>query len=80
MRQKRNQIDLVKLALYILKRCWLLILCAAIGFGVMYWRASRRPDTYTSSGTMYIVNANPNLVNYGYPGRVNHVQRRLRPD
>ncbi len=66
MRQKRNQIDLVKLALYILKRCWLLILCAAIGFGVMYWRASRRPDTYTSSGTMYIVNANPNLVNYGY--------------
>ena len=66
MRQKRNQIDLVKLALYILKRGWLLVLCAAIGFGVMYWRTSRRPDTYTSSGTMYIVNANPNLVNYGY--------------
>lgn len=63
---KRNSIDLVKLAVYILKRCWLLILCAAIGFGVMYWRVSRKPDTYTASGTMYVYNGNPNLVNYQY--------------
>ena len=65
-KRRTQQINLVQLALYILKRCWLLILCAAVGFGLMYYRASKRPDAYTTSGTMYIVNANPNLVNYGY--------------
>ena len=39
MRERRAQIDLVKLALYILKRCWLVVICAAIGFGAMYWRS-----------------------------------------
>lgn len=63
---KRQTIDLVKLALYILKRCWLVIICAAIGFGYMYSRAIRQPDTYTASGTMYVYNANPNLINYQY--------------
>ena len=66
MRERRAQIDLVKLALYILKRCWLVVICAAIGFGYMYWRSMRTADTYTASGTMYVYNANPNLVNYGY--------------
>ena len=66
MRERRAQIDLVKLALYILKRCWLVVICAAIGFGAMYWRSMRTADTYTASGTMYVYNANPNLVNYGY--------------
>ena len=61
------RIDLVKLLKYILKHCWLIILCGAIGFGYMYWSASKnRVDTYTASGTMYVYNANPNLVNYGY--------------
>ena len=65
--KKGASIDLVKLALYILKRCWLLILCGLIGFGVMYWNtAYRQADTYTASGTMYVVNGNPNLVNYQY--------------
>jgi hypothetical protein len=63
--KKTGQIDLMKLALYVLKRIWLVILCAAIGFAGMYWQASRRAvDTYTASGTMYMVNGNPNLVNY----------------
>ncbi len=66
MNKKKASIDLVKMGLYILKRIWLLIICAAIGFGVMYWRATKRPDTYTASGTMYITNNNPNLINYGY--------------
>ena len=67
MNNKTVRIDLVKLLLYILKRAWLLILCAVIGAGFMYWRASyRRIDTYTAYGTMYVYNANPNLVNYGY--------------
>ena len=67
MRQGRTQINLVKLAIYVLKRCWLIILCAAIGFGAMYYRAnSRRVDTYTAFGTMYVYNGNPNMVNYQY--------------
>lgn len=67
MRNKSVQIDLVKLILYVLKRIWLVIICAAIGFGVFYWLASSRQiDTYTASGTMYVYNGNPNLVNYQY--------------
>lgn len=66
MNKQRTTIDLEKLAIYILKRCWLVIICAAIGFGYMYWRASKAPDTYTASGTMFVTNSNPNLVNYGY--------------
>ena len=66
MNKQRTTIDLAKLAIYILKRIWLPILCAAVGFGVMYYRASKAPDTFTASGTMFVTNSNPNLVNYGY--------------
>ena len=66
MNKQGGSIDLARLAVYILKRIWLVILCAAIGFGFMYWRASKAPDTYTASGTMFVTNSNPNLVNYGY--------------
>ncbi len=66
MNKQRTSIDLVKLALYILKRIWLVIICAAIGFGYMYWQARKAPDTYTAYGTMFVTNSNPNLVNYGY--------------
>ena len=67
MRSKSIQIDLVKLIVYVLKRVWLVILCAAIGFGAFYWLASsKQVDTYTASGTMYVYNGNPNLVNYQY--------------
>ena len=66
MNKHGGSIDLARLAVYILKRIWLVIICAAIGFGFMYWRASKAPDTYTASGTMFVTNSNPNLVNYGY--------------
>ena len=67
MTNKAQQIDLVKLTLYILKRIWLIILCAAIGFGGMYWYTQRNHvDTYTAAATMYVYNGNPNLVNYQY--------------
>ena len=66
MNKQRSSINLVKLAVYILKRIWLVIICAAIGYGYMYWNASKTPDTYTASGTMFVTNSNPNLVNYGY--------------
>lgn len=66
MNKQSGSIDLARLAVYILKRIWLVIICAAIGFGFMYWRASKAVDTYTASGTMFVTNSNPNLVNYGY--------------
>ena len=62
-----TRIDLLKLCMYLLKRCWLIVLCAAIGFFVGYRQASRhRVETYTASGTMYVYNGNPNLINYQY--------------
>ncbi len=66
MKNKTVRIDLVKMLLFILKRFWLLAVCAVIGAAYMYRGVSRQPDTYTASGTMYVYNANPNLVNYGY--------------
>ncbi len=66
MNKQKTSINLVKLAFYILKRIWLVIICAAIGFGIIYYRASKEPDTYTASGTMFVTNSNPNLINYGY--------------
>ena len=66
MKNRDASIDLVMLMLYLLKRCWLIILCATVGFGFMYWRSLQVGDTYTASGTMYVYNANPNLINYGY--------------
>ena len=67
MNKKKFEIDLIKLAIYILKRWWVVIICAGIGFGYMYWQnAYKAQDTYTATGTMYVYNGNPNLVNYGY--------------
>ncbi len=66
MNKQSGSIDLARLAVYILKRIWLVIICAAIGFGFMYWKASKTIDTYTASGTMFVTNSSPNLVNYGY--------------
>lgn len=60
-------IDLVRLIQFILKRIWLPILCAAIGFGGMYYYAkSNERDTYSCYSTLYVYNANPNLINYNY--------------
>ena len=61
------RIDIIKLLKYFLKYFWLFILLAVIGAGVMFFRTSRgKVDTYTASGTMYVYNSNPNLVNYQY--------------
>ena len=67
MQNRTSRIDLVKLLLFVLKYVWVVILCAAVGFAGMYWyRSSRAVETFTASGTMYVYNGNPNLVNYGY--------------
>ena len=67
MRSKSAQIDLIKLLFYILKRSWIIAFCAIIGFLGFYWRtAYRMPDTYTATGTMYVLNGNPNIINYQY--------------
>ena len=61
------RIDLIKLIKYILKRIWLVILFAGIGFAAMYYYTNHDAvDTYTASGTMYVYNVNPNLINYQY--------------
>ena len=60
-------VDLVKLIKYVLKHIWFPIVLALIGFGWFYWYVpNKMPDTYTASGTMYVYNGNPNLVNYQY--------------
>ena len=65
--KKGFRIDLVRLMIYILKRIWLVILCMVIAAGFMYWRGNRNHvDTYTASGTMYVNNSNPNMINYQY--------------
>ena len=61
------KIDLAKLITFVLKRCWLIVLCAELGFGAMYIYTTRfLPDTYTASGTMYVNNGNPNMEQYQY--------------
>ena len=67
MGSRPQQIDLGKLVAYLIKRSWIIILCAIIGFTGMYWFSSRyQTDTYTASATVYVLNGNPNLVNYQY--------------
>ena len=62
-----SKLDLFKLIRYILKYLWLPVLAAAVGFAAMYYYTeTRTTDTYTASGTMYVYNGNPNLVNYQY--------------
>ena len=66
-RTRGNRLDLPKMIIYMLKRAWLIVLCAEIGFGIMYIHTTRfLPDTYTASGTMYVYNANPNLSDTQY--------------
>ena len=67
MDRKVLKIDLTKLIVFVLKRCWLIVLCTELGFAAMYIRTTRfMPDTYTASGTMYVNNGSPNIVNYQY--------------
>ena len=64
MNQRKLSIDLAKLGIFLLKRAWLLILCAAVGFGFMYYRASRGANTFTASGTMYPIPLIPQNMLY----------------
>ena len=67
MENRTVRVDLRKLLIYILKRIWLVILFTGIGYGLMYYRTSYHVvPTYSASGTMYVYNSNPNLVNYQY--------------
>lgn len=62
-----ESLDFIKLGWYILKRIWLPILFALVGFLAMAWYAINMiPDTYTTSATLYVYNANPSLINYQY--------------
>ncbi len=67
MNDSASKINLKKLFFYILKHIWIMIICAIIGFGGMYYYTQYyKTDTYTAYATMYVINGNPNLVNYQY--------------
>ncbi len=67
MKKRVNSIDLGKLMMYVLKRLWLVVICAELCFGLAYYQtAFRTNDTFTASGTMYVNNGNPSLENYQY--------------
>ena len=67
MSDRGQTIDIKKLLVFLLKRVWIVILCAGIGFAGMYcYTEYYKSDTYTAHATMYVINGNPNLVNYQY--------------
>ena len=67
MKKNKNQLDLVKMLLYIVRNFWLVVLCAEIGFGAFYMYVTRRlPETYTAAGTMYVSSYNPNMIDEEY--------------
>lgn len=67
MEKRSINIDLIKLLRFILKRSWVVVLCAELGFGLLYMYTTRFiPDTYTATGTMYVNNGSPNIENYQY--------------
>ena len=67
MENSYQKIDIKKLFAYLLKHLWIIVLCAGIGFGWQYIDTKYyKKDTYTASATMYVLNGNPNLVNYQY--------------
>lgn len=67
MNRRTVRIDLVKLIIFMLKRFWLIIVCAVVGFSAMYLYTSRMlPDTFTATGTMYVNNGNPSIEQYQY--------------
>lgn len=67
MAARQGKFDIVKILMYILKRAWVVVLCAELGFGALYFYTTRFiPETFTSSGRMYVNNGNPNLSEYQY--------------
>ena len=67
MKRRANQVDFIKMFIFILKRLWVVVLCAELGFGALYMYSSKHgTDTFTASGTMYVNNGNPNLGDYQY--------------
>ena len=67
MGSNSQKVDIKKLVFFLLKRVWIIILCATIGYAALYCHTKYYiKDTYTASATMYVLNVNPNLVNYQY--------------
>lgn len=67
MDNRPQRINIRKLAFYLLKHIWIILLCAAIGFAGLYcYTKYYQKDTYTATTTVIVRNGNPNLVNYQY--------------
>ena len=61
------KINIQKLIFYLLKRIWIMAICAIIGFaGLYYYSSNYEYDTYTASASVYVLNGNPNVINYQY--------------
>ena len=67
MEKSAVRFDMVKLLQYYTKRLWIVALCAVVGFSFMYLRTvNQKIDSYTASGTLYVYNGNPSMINYNY--------------
>jgi len=57
MKNKKSPIEFVKMIVFILKRLWVVVLCAELGlWGVYLYTMNFLQDSYTASGTMYVNN------------------------
>ena len=61
MKNNLQKIEIKKMAAFLFKRIWIIIVCAAIGFAGLYiYTRDFKKDTYTAFATMYVINGNPN--------------------
>ena len=78
MESREKRVNVIKLAFYLLKYIWIILLCAVVGFiGLYYYTAKVQKDTYTSVATVYVMNGSPNLTNYQY-ANVNDLDSAVR--
>lgn len=62
-----HKISLFRLLRHLLKHSWVILLCAAIGFGGLFGYAECLfSNTYTASATLYINSNNPNIAAHAY--------------
>ena len=67
MKNSSQKIDIKKLFAYLLRNLWIILICIGIGFGWLFIKTKYyTEDTYTATATMYVLNGNPNMINYQY--------------
>ena len=57
MKNKKSPIEFIKMMAFIMKRLWVVVLCAELGlWGIYLYTMNFLQDSYTASGTMYVNN------------------------